>query len=155
MSLTQKSPASAASAVDPFRILLAEDSPTDADLTLRALARSRFRSEVVHVTDGVIAMETLHRQQEEDSAIHLILLDLNMPRMDGRGVLRELRDHAALQLIPVVVLSTSGDDRDITAAYSLGANAYVVKPVDLVEFYATVQGILDFWFGVAVRGHSH
>ena len=109
----------------------------------------------MHVNDGVSALSSLRNSGEQLAGPpDLILLDLNMPRMDGRGVLRELRTDERLQLIPVVVLSTSGEERDITSAYSLGANAYVVKPVDLVQFYAVIQGILDFWVGIAAMCHG-
>lgn len=130
------------------QILLVEDSPSDAHLAQKALAESRFPSHVRHAKDGVEAMQML-RQEGEHSDYRrpdLILLDLNMPRKDGRQVLTELKQDERLSRIPVVVLTTSADDQDIADAYRLGSNSYIVKPVDLKAFFAVVEHTQQYWF---------
>ncbi|MEZ6062338.1 MAG: response regulator [Planctomycetaceae bacterium] len=134
-----------------MRILLVEDSPSDADLARRALERGEIRSQVLHAVNGEQALEMLHRTGRFTQCPRpdLVLLDLNMPRIDGRQVLQEVRSDESLRLIPVVVLTTSADERDINAVYSLGANSYIVKPVDLDQFFAVVECVQQYWFRVA------
>jgi CheY-like chemotaxis protein len=130
------------------QILLVEDSPSDAALTRKALARGRIRSELHHVKDGLQCMQFLRKEGAYAGVPRpdLILLDLNMPRMDGREALREIKSDVRLARIPVVVLTTSGEESDVFAAYDAHTNAYVVKPVDLNRFFDAVSQIEHFWF---------
>lgn len=132
-------------------ILLVDDSSADAELTRRALQRLDSGHTLHHVRDGVEAMEFLQQEGAFSSAPRpsLILLDLNMPRMDGRAVLEELKKDPSLKRIPVVILSTSNHPSDIITAYELHANAYVVKPSELHQFFETIQKINDFWGAIA------
>lgn len=138
--------------IRPIQILLVEDSPTDARLTLTALNSAKVANEVSHVEDGVLAMEFLRRQGKYQQAPRpdLILLDLNLPRKDGREVLEELKKDPDLSLIPVVVLTTSSAEQDILRSYQLHANCYVTKPVIFERFLQIVQSIEHFWLSVVV-----
>lgn len=133
-----------------FDILLVEDDPGDAGLTRAALSHARILCRLHHVMDGVEAMNFLRRQGEHAQAPvpHLILLDLNMPRMGGREVLHQLRADPQLNKIPVVVLTTSDVETDIDAAYQLGANSFITKPVDIDQFIAAIKAIGDYWFSI-------
>ena len=135
---------------EPIEILLVEDNPGDARLAVEALKDSKVRNNLYHVSDGVEAMDFLRRRGEYAGGIvpDLVLLDLNLPRKDGREVLEEIKEDPELKLIPVVVLTTSEAERDLVRTYDLHANAYVVKPIDLDQFGAVVQGIKDFWFAI-------
>jgi len=134
-------------AMRPANVLLVEDNPDDVELTLEALKDSRVRMAVEVVGDGLAAMAYL--KGEGDYAGRptpdLILLDLNLPRMDGREVLRAIRTDPALTDIPVVVLTTSEDEEDILKAYKLHANCYITKPVDFLQFTGIVRQIEGFW----------
>lgn len=134
----------------PINILLVEDNPGDVELTEDALRRSKVATKVSVVTDGEDAMDYLRQQSayEEETMPDLVLLDLNLPRKDGMEVLREMKDDSNLKHIPVVVLTTSEAERDILASYSLGANCFISKPVDLTEFRKVVESIDDFWFTI-------
>lgn len=134
-------------------ILLVEDCPGDARLMQEALAECGARSRVHVVRDGVEAMQYLRRNGRHGEARMpaLILLDLNMPRKDGREVLAEIKNNNELKVIPVVVLTTSGAEEDIVASYRLHANSYITKPADLSEFVATVKTIEEFWLKVVRR----
>ena len=129
-------------------ILLVEDSPSDAMLAMRALLESSFNSRVNHAKDGVEALAMLRGELPHDDCPRpdLILLDLNMPRKDGRQVLDELRRDADLSTIPVVVLSTSAQDSDIYDCYQLGSNSFIVKPVELQDFFRVMEKTQDYWF---------
>jgi chemotaxis family two-component system response regulator Rcp1 len=135
---------------EPIEILMVEDSPGDARLAVEALKESKVRNNLYHVRDGVEAMNFLHRREEYAGGIvpDLVLLDLNLPRKDGREVLEEIKEDSDLKLIPVVVLTTSEAERDLVRTYYLHANAYVVKPIDLDRFIEVVQAIEDFWFAI-------
>jgi chemotaxis family two-component system response regulator Rcp1 len=135
---------------EPIKILLVEDNPGDARLAVEALKDSKIHNNLYHVEDGVEAMRFLHREERyaEVPLPDLILLDLNLPRKDGREVLEEIKDDPALKLIPVVVLTTSEAERDLVRTYGLHANAYVVKPIDLDRFIEVVRAIEDFWFSI-------
>lgn len=137
-------------AVRPIEILLVEDSPTDVLMAREALEYSKILNELHVVEDGVEAVQFL--KQEGDYAgkprPDLILLDLNLPRMDGREVLMEIKKHEALRTIPVVILTTSSDEQDIMSAYKNYANCYVTKPVDFNAFTEVVKSIESFWFSV-------
>lgn len=141
----------AASFNRPIELLLVEDSPSDAGLTQAALAKAQRTINVHHVEDGVAAMEFLRRGAGYESSPRpdLILLDLNMPKMDGRQVLAEIREDAELQSLPVIILTTSGDPEDVVETYKLKANCYVQKPVDLTEFMSAIKSLDNFWFTYA------
>ena len=131
-------------------ILLVEDSETDAELTLQALKQGKLENTVHHVKDGVEALKFLRKEGEYSDANRpdLVLLDLNLPSLDGREVLKQMRDDESLKVIPVVVLTTSSQDKDILETYGLTANSYIVKPVDLNSFFEVVRQISNFWVRV-------
>lgn len=133
----------------PIQILLVEDSETDALLAMEALNHS-ICNKLHLVTDGVEAMKFLHQQAPYQNAPRpdLILLDLNMPRKDGREVLAELKADESFKRIPVVVMTTSKDEYDVHCAYNNHANCYIVKPVDFEKFSDVVTTIKNFWFAV-------
>ena len=135
----------------PVEILLVEDSPSDTELTIEAFQEGKIPSNLSHVEDGVEAMDFLGRKHSYSEAPRpdLILLDLNLPRKDGREVLAELKSDPDLRTIPVVVLTTSKDDQDIYQAYRLQANCYIAKPVDFEQFVKVVRSIEYFWLDVA------
>ncbi len=133
-----------------IEILLVEDNPGDARLTLEAMREGKLRNRIHHVRDGVEALAFL-RRESEFSAVpvpDIILLDLNMPRKDGREVLAEIKDDPRLRLIPVVILTTSEAEKDIIKSYELHANCYITKPVDLDKFTEIVRAIENFWLTV-------
>lgn len=135
-------------------ILLAEDNPLDAELTLRAFAESGLVNRVDHVVDGVEVLEYLRRQgrfaDREPGSPAVAILDLKMPRMDGIDALREIRADPDLCLLPVVILTSSREDRDLLRSYQLGTNAYVVKPVQFSELIPAVKELGLFWAMVNV-----
>jgi two-component system response regulator len=130
-------------------ILLAEDDPNDAEMTRRAMATARLANELVVVGDGVEALQYLRRQgpwaRRGGGLPGVLLLDLKMPRKNGLEVLRDIRADPVLRVLPVVMLTSSREHPDLEAAYSLGANAYVVKPVDFTQFVEAVKQIGAFW----------
>jgi len=134
----------------PIEILLVEDSPDDACLTVDALREGRVRNNVTVIEDGVTAMAFLRREGRYAAAPRpdLILLDLNLPRKNGREVLTEIKQDLNLRRIPVVIMTSSDDEKDILAAYNLYVNCYVTKPVDLDQFIRVVKSIEHFWFSV-------
>ena len=131
------------------RILLVEDDPKDIDLTLAALGEYKLANEVIVVRDGAEALDYLHTKGNYRSRARenpaVVLLDLKLPKVDGLEVLRELRSDERLKYIPVVVLTSSREDRDMVASYKLGVNAYVVKPVDFHAFVNAVKELGVFW----------
>ncbi len=132
----------------PFVILLAEDEPADAHLFRAALIENHILAEFHHVMDGREAMDFVRRQGARFADAprpNLILLDLNMPRMDGRECLAELKRDPDLSEIPVVILTTSEVERDIIASYQLGAAGFITKPVDLQQFIAAIGQLGDYW----------
>jgi two-component system, chemotaxis family, response regulator Rcp1 len=135
-----------------IQILLVEDSPTDAKLTVKALALAKVANLVTHVEDGVQAMDFLKRRGKYPQATRpdLIMLDLNLPKKDGREVLEELKADPDLNTIPVVVLTTSKAEQDILRSYQLHANCYITKPVNFERFLEVVQSIEHFWLSVVV-----
>jgi chemotaxis family two-component system response regulator Rcp1 len=135
---------------EPIEILLVEDSPDDAEMTIDALRDGRLRNRIKHVEDGMEAMAFLRREGKYASAPRpdLILLDLHMPRMNGRDVLAEVKKDPELRRIPVVMMTQSKDEQDILAAYNLHVNCYVTKPVDMDQFIGVVKSIEQFWFSV-------
>lgn len=130
-------------------LLLAEDNPADVELTLGALRGIRIANEIVVVPDGAEALDFLHRRGRYAGRVSaqpaVVLLDLKMPRVDGLQVLRELRATPELRHLPVVVFTSSREERDIVSSYELGTNAYMVKPVDFQEFISAIGGLGIFW----------
>ena len=134
----------------PIEILLIEDNPGDVRLTVEIFKDAKIRNTVTTVQDGVEAIEYLHNQGKYANAVRpdLILLDLNLPRKDGREVLAEIKKDEQLMRIPVVILTISKDAQDIVKTYGLHANCYITKPVDLNQFIKVVTSIEDFWLSV-------
>jgi two-component system, chemotaxis family, response regulator Rcp1 len=135
----------------PIEILLVEDNPGDVRLTMEALRDGKVRHNLRVVSDGVEALAFLRHEGAHGDAPRpdLILLDLNLPRKDGREVLADVKGDPALRAIPVVVLTTSRAEQDVLQAYALQANGYVTKPVELDRFLEVVKAIEDFWLTVA------
>ena len=131
-------------------ILLVDDNPDDVELTLVALQSTKMGNNVQVVRDGVEAMQYLRQETSYASALRpsLVLLDLNMPRKDGREVLGEMKKDPALRKIPVIILTTSQADEDVAQSYDLHANCFMSKPVDLSELVKALQRLEDFWFSV-------
>jgi CheY-like chemotaxis protein len=131
------------------RILLAEDDPKDVELTISALSEYNLVNDILVVRDGVEALDYLLRRgafaREPEGNPIVILLDLKMPKLDGIQVLREIKSQPPLQMIPVVVLTSSNEPQDLETCYRLGANAYVVKPVKFTDFVEAVKGVGVFW----------
>jgi chemotaxis family two-component system response regulator Rcp1 len=134
-----------AQASTPFEILLVEDNAADVRLTEEALHEAKVPHRLQIAADGVEAMKILREPGVRRP--DLILLDLNLPKKDGREVLEEMKDDETLRHIPVVVLTTSEADQDIMRCYQLRANAFVTKPADLEQFFRVVKSIDDFWLG--------
>jgi two-component system, chemotaxis family, response regulator Rcp1 len=134
-----------------FEILLVEDNPGDVELTRESLSETTMSNHLHVAVDGVEAMSFLRREGRFQNVPtpHLILLDLNLPRKDGREVLRDIKASGALREIPVIVFSSSDLPADITQTYGLGANCYVAKPMELRQFEDAVRGIERFWLGTA------
>ena len=134
----------------PINILLVEDNPGDVRLTVEALRESRVRNDLSVVKDGIQAMAFLRREGEHAGAPRpdLILLDLNLPKKDGRDVLDEIKRDDDLKSIPVVVLTTSEAEEDVRKAYGLRANCYITKPLDLEQFVKVVKSIGEFWLTI-------
>ena len=142
----------------PVEILLVEDNPGDERLTREALKEGKVYSNLYWVKDGVEAMDFLHRKGRHAGAVRpdIILLDLNLPKKDGREVLEEIKTDEDLKRIPVVVLTTSKAEEDVLRTYNLHANCYVTKPVDLEKFIVVVKSIDRFWLTVVTlppNGH--
>ena len=135
----------------PFHILLAEDLPADAGLVRAALREGRFYCSLDVVEDGEQALAYLRGELPGARRPDLLLLDLNLPRLNGREVLRAIKADPDLHLIPVVVLTTSDVERDVEASYSLGAAGFVTKPLDVLEFFQAIHAIEDYWFTVVRR----
>lgn len=136
----------------PFDILLVEDEPADANLVRSALKTNKVYCTLHHVLDGVEALAFLRRQGESYKNApqpDLILLDLNMPRMNGKEFLAEIKKDPVLSVIPVVVLTTSDVERDVVASYKLGAAGYITKPVDMEQFIDAVRQLDNYWFVLA------
>jgi len=139
-----------ASLLRPIDILLVEDSPADVRLTQEAFKEAKVRNHLWVVRDGEEATDFLFRRNghEQSPRPDLILLDLNLPRKDGRQVLKEIKDHPDLRRIPVVVLTTSRDEMDVLKAYQLHANCYITKPVDFDRFMDVIRHVEGFWLTV-------
>jgi chemotaxis family two-component system response regulator Rcp1 len=139
-----------ASFMKPVEILLVEDNPGDADLAREALENSKVRNTIHWVGDGVEAMAFLRRKGKYKDVPRpdLVLLDLNLPKKDGREVLAEIKTDEDLKRIPVVILTTSREEEDILKSYNLHANCYITKPIDLNQFMIVVKSIEDFWLTI-------
>jgi CheY-like chemotaxis protein len=147
---------------EKIEILLAEDSDADAEMTIRALRRNNLANHLVWVKDGAEALDFIFRRgayaQRPEGAPKLVLLDLKMPKVDGIEVLRQVKSNDATKTIPVVMLTSSAEERDIVASYSLGVNSYIVKPVDFASFVDEVTKAGCYWVlvnrlpGMAVAG---
>ena len=142
--------ATAGFAMEHPMILLVEDSQDDADLTLRAIRKNNIDNRVVHVRDGAEAIDFLlcggqYASRNQRELPQVILLDLKLPRMSGLEVLKRIRSEKILSLIPVVILTSSNEDRDIIESYKLGANSYIRKPVDFSSFMGTVRQLGLYW----------
>ena len=140
----------------PIQILLVEDSPTDVLLTREALARFRLLNTIHVVDNGEDALAFLRREGPYSHAPrpHLILLDLNLPRKDGREVLQEIKTDNRLKLLPVVVLTSSKAEEDVVKSYDLHANSYICKPVEFDKFAEAMRCIGEFWFAVVTLPSS-
>lgn len=137
-------------ALHPIEILLVEDSPGDVRLTHEALKDAKITNTLHVIEDGVLALDFLYKRPPFESAPRpdLILLDLNLPRKNGREVLAEIKSNDSLKSIPVVVLTTSSSEEDVLRAYNLHANCYITKPVDFNQFTSVIRTIKDFWLTV-------
>lgn len=136
-------------------ILIVEDSDIDYETTIRAFKKSNMANPIQRCEDGEEALDYLHRRNRYSAAKSsprpdLILLDLNLPGTDGRDVLEEIKKDPELRTIPVIVLTTSSDDKDINKCYQAGANSYIQKPVDLQGFFTAIQRLKNFWFEVVL-----
>ena len=140
----------------PIEILLVEDNPGDVRLTIEGLREGKVRNNLHVARDGVEALAFLRREGDFADAVRpdLILLDLNLPRKDGREVLADIKSDPALKTIPVVVLTTSRAEQDVLHSYELQANCYITKPVDLEQFITVVKSIEDFWLTIVTLPHQ-
>jgi chemotaxis family two-component system response regulator Rcp1 len=136
----------------PVEILLVEDNPGDVRLTMEALKEGRLLNRVSVAEDGVEALAFLRQEGKYADEVRpdLILLDLNLPKKDGREVLAEIKEDPELRQIPVVVLTTSTAEQDVLGTYDLHANCYINKPVDFEQFIKVVKSVGDFWFSVVI-----
>ncbi|GIV95353.1 MAG: response regulator [Herpetosiphonaceae bacterium] len=134
----------------PIEILLVEDNPGDVRLIQEVMAETRIQNVIYVTRDGVEALAFLRREGAYKACPRpdLILLDLNLPRKDGREVLREIKQSSDLHYIPVVIFTTSQDEEDILSAYDMHANCYIAKPVELNQFIKAIRSVEDFWFTV-------
>lgn len=129
-------------------ILIVEDSEDDFDATRRAFSKANLRNPVVRAASGETALSYLGNQAQARPG--LILLDLNMPGMDGRQTLKFIKQNESLKKIPVVILTTSSDERDVDACYALGANTYIQKPVDFDGLIGAIRRLKEYWFEIAI-----
>lgn len=141
-------------------ILLVEDNPGDVELTMRALKRNKIANDVVVARDGVEALDFLfntgsYEGKPANPLPEVVLLDLKLPKVDGIEVLRQIRSDPRTQFLPVIMLTTSGEDRDVTACYSGGVNSYVRKPVDFSEFSEAVRQIGLYWLVLNIGPAPH
>jgi CheY-like chemotaxis protein len=139
----------------PAVVLLVEDDPGDQELTRRALQEGKIQNELHITKDGEEALDYLFRRGKyKDPATSprpdLVLLDLNLPKVDGRQVLAEIKKHPGLRRLVVVVLTTSQQESDILRSYELGVNSFIVKPVDMNQFFRTIRALEEYWFEIVV-----
>ncbi len=140
------------------KILLGEDNPDDILLTKRALNQARIESDVIVAKNGLEALNYLQNElknnQKKNGLPDLVLLDLNLPKMSGHEFLKEVRNESRFRLIPIVILSSSGETMDIEESYLLGANSYIQKPVDFEQFVSTVQTLSTYWLNLNLTSYS-
>jgi len=130
--------------VNNVEVLLVEDNPDDAQLTIRALKKNNLANSLLHLQDGQEALDYL-LSTGSSSCLKVILLDLKMPKVDGIEVLRKIKSHEFLKVIPVVMLTSSKEEQDVVESYKLGVNAYIVKPVEFEKFVKAISDIGMFW----------
>lgn len=130
---------------DAAHVLLVEDNPNDVELTLHAFKANNLTNEIKVVRDGAEALEFLFGPEGEATDLHVILLDLKLPKVDGAEVLRQIKAHPRTRHIPVVVLTSSQEEADLVETYGLGANSYIVKPVDFEKFTEAIRLIGMYW----------
>lgn len=128
-----------------IEILLVEDNEDDAIMTLRALQKHNLTNKVYHVIDGEAALDFFFKEKKKSVMPRVVFLDLKLPKVDGLEVLKELRQNEMTRTIPVVILTSSKEDRDVDTAYKLGANSYIVKPVDFEKFINSVAELGLYW----------
>jgi chemotaxis family two-component system response regulator Rcp1 len=150
LGVTNSRGSAVATAAKPIAILLVEDNPGDVRLTQEALRAGRVLNELTVVKDGVEALAFLRREGPHGNAARpdLILLDLNLPRMDGTQVLNQVKKDPSLAIIPVVILTSSKAEEDIVRSYNLHANSYITKPVELSRFMEVVRSIGEYWLNI-------
>jgi two-component system response regulator len=141
---------------EEIEILLVEDNPADAELALHALKKSKVANHILHLHDGAEALDFLFLRGEyanRSPALrpHLVLLDLKLPKVDGLQVLKEVKNNPATKAIPIILLTSSNEERDLVASYQLGANSYIQKPVNFVEFQEVVRQLGMYWLLVNKR----
>jgi two-component system response regulator len=141
------------------RILLVEDNPDDEMLTLRAFRKSNLKNELVTVRDGAEALDYLFGQgayagRDPKDVLHLVLLDLKLPKVDGLEVLQRIRQDDRTRLVPVVILTSSKEQEDLVRSYSLGANSYIRKPIDLNRFISAIQQLGMYWLVLNESPHD-
>jgi len=136
----------------PIEILLVEDNPGDVFLTKKAFETGKLSNNLIVASDGEMALSMLKKEGEYTDIVtpDIVLLDLNLPKLDGREVLEEIKNDEDLKRIPVVILTSSNAERDIVSSYDLHANSYIVKPVDFTKFSEIVDSIENFWFTIVV-----
>ena len=135
---------------EPFNVLIIDDERGDVELIRSAIREGRYRCNIADVPDGIEGLAYLRRNSpvyQDAPTPHLVLLDLNMPRKNGREVLAEVKSDRSLARIPIVILTTSDAERDVAQSYDLGASGFVTKPVDIDELFEAIHGIQDYWFG--------
>lgn len=142
--------------MNPIEILLVEDNHVDVKLTREALAEAKIRNNMHVARDGEEALDFLFQRGRFKDAVRpdIILLDLNLPRIDGREILATIKEDSSLRRIPVVVLTTSRSDQDIISSYDLNVNCFVTKPVDMIQFIEVIKSIEHFWFTVVALPQS-
>ena len=138
---------------DEVEILVVEDNQEDAELTIRALTKQRLANKIVHLMDGAEALDFIYAQgnyvgRDINQVPKVILIDLKMPKVSGLEVLKQIKSDPRIKMIPVVILTSSAEDPDIKEAYDLGANSYIVKPVDFNVFFKTVADLGLYWLVV-------
>jgi len=136
--------------LSPIEILLVEDNPNDVEITVRALKKGQVRNRLTVARDGQEALDILLGHSNGGAPLPgLILLDLNLPKVDGREVLGKIKAHPKLRRIPVIVLTTSTREEDVARAYDLGVNTFITKPVQFEDFMKVVSTIRDYWISIA------
>jgi two-component system, response regulator len=141
---------------ESVEILLVEDNPSDAELTIHALEKSKVINKIRHLQDGAAALDFLfcrgpHSDRHFDSPPRLILLDLKLPKVDGLGVLQEIKSDPRTKAIPVILLTSSKEERDVAMGYQLGVNSYIQKPVSFTEFQDVVKQLGMYWLLVNAK----